>query len=240
MRFQFAITRQPGPEMVQGISSAHLGQPDFDLAMDQHDAYVRALEQCGVEVIVLPSDSRYPDGCFVEDTAVLAETVAVVDRPGAATRQGEEAAIAEALKVFYSELKTIDAPGSLEGGDVMRVINHFYIGLSERTNAEGARQLIAYLEEHGYTGSTVEMNEMLHLKTGVNYLDGATVMVAGEFIDHPAFKEFTKIVVPDEEAYAANSLWVNDRVLVPMGFPKTLAAIREAGYVTLDVDVSEF
>ena len=138
MRFRYAITRQPGPEMVQGLSSAGLGRPDFDLALDQHDAYVRALEACGVEVVVLPADGRYPDGCFVEDTAVLSEKVAVIDRPGAPSRQGEEAAIAEALREFYPTLHRIEPSGSLEGGDVMRVINHFYIGLSDRTNAEGA------------------------------------------------------------------------------------------------------
>lgn len=240
MKFRYAITRQPGPEMVQGISSADLGQPDFDRALDQHDGYVRALEQCGLEVVVLPADAKFPDGCFVEDTAVLAERVAVVDRPGAPTRQGEEAAIAEALKDFYGDLKTIESPGALEGGDVMRVIDHFYIGLSDRTNVAGAQQLIAHLEAGGYTGSTVEMHEMLHLKTGVNYLDGATILVAGEFVDHPTFKDFTKIVVPEAEAYAANSLWINDTVLVPAGFPQTLAAIQNARYATLEVEVSEF
>lgn len=117
---------------------------------------------------------------------------------------------------------------------------HFYIGLSERTNLEGARQLVTILEKYAMRGSVIELNEVLHLKTGVNYLENNKLLACGEFLERPEFQGFEVLQVTQEEAYAANSLWVNGTVLVPAGHPKTLSMISAAGYQTIDVDVSEF
>ena len=146
------------------------------------------------------------------------------------------------VRGFYPDdrIARIVEPGTLEGGDVMMVGDHFYVGGSERTNEAGIQQFFTILEKYGLTGSVVPLERVLHLKTGVNYLENNTLLVAGEFVDKPAFAEFDKIVVPEDEAYAANCIWVNGTVVVPAGYPTVLARIQEAGYRTITVDVSEF
>ncbi len=238
--FKYAIVRRPGESLVDGITSAGLGKPDYEKALQQHDKYIEALRRCGVEVTILEAEERYPDSVFVEDTAVLAEKCAIITNPGVSSRQGEEISIKETLKKFYTNIKSITAPGTLEGGDVMRVRDHFYVGLSARTNEEGARQLAKILTKYGYTVSNVKMEKFLHLKTGLAYLENNNLLTAGEFIDRPGFETFNRIVIDDSESYAANCIWVNNVVLVPMGFPGTKAAIETIGYKTTAVDVSEF
>ena len=238
--FTRALTRQPCPEMVHGITGADLGVPDFEKALAQHAAYVDALKACGLSVKVLRGDGDFPDSTFVEDTALLTPKGAIMTNPGAPSRRGEIHAVRHALARFYDHVQCIAPPATLDAGDIMMVGRHFYIGLSERTTPAGAAQMIALLETYGLTGSTVEMNEMLHLKTGVSYLEHGTLVVAGEMVDKKAFKDFKKIIVDEDEAYAANCVWLNGRVLVPQGHPKTARAIEAAGYEVLELDVSEF
>ena len=237
--FSKAIVRTPCRAMVNGLTSASLGIPDCDLALTQHADYIRALEACGLQVTVLPADEAFPDSTFVEDAALLTPHCAVITRPGAPSRRGETVSIRQALGAFYPELEAIDAPGILEAGDVMMVGRHFYIGLSERTNSEGACQLIAILEKQGMTGSVIRLEKVLHLKTGANYLENNTLLACGEFLEKDDFREFEVLQVEPAEAYAANSLWVNGTVLVPAGHSKTRSLISAAGYPTLEVDVSE-
>ena len=122
----------------------------------------------------------------------------------------------------------------------MMVGNHFYIGLSQRTNLLGAQQLIAILYKYGQTGSTVLLEQVLHLKSGVSYIENNNLLVTGEFIYKPEFQKFNQIIVDEDESYAANSLWINGNVLVPKEFPKTKQKIEQLGYKTIEVDVSEF
>lgn len=241
--FKQTIVRRPAKSMVEGITSApELGKPDYQLALAQHDRYIEALKLCGVDVLVLDALEAYPDSCFVEDVAVCTENCAIITNPGAASRNGEKAYIRSAIEQFYPEEKidSIEAPGTLDGGDVMMVGDHFYIGLSERTNREGIDQFISILERHGMTGEAVEMKEMLHLKTGLAYLENNRLLVGGEFITADQFKDFEKIVVPEDEAYACNCIWVNDYVIVPEGYPKTEEKIRALGYQVIVVDTSEY
>jgi dimethylargininase len=238
--FKHAIVRRPGKSLEDGITSASLGKPEYENALQQHDKYIEALRRCGVEVTILEEEERYPDSVFVEDTAVLTEKCAIITNPGASSRQGEEISIKEALKKFYTQIESIIAPGTLEGGDVMRVRNHFYVGLSARTNEEGARQLAKILNKYGYTVSNVKMEKFLHLKTGLAYLENNNLLTAGEFIDRPGFETFNRIVIDDSESYAANCIWVNNAVLVSIGYPRAKTAIDALGYKTLAVDVSEF
>lgn len=226
--------------MTEGITSANFGKPDYENALRQHDQYIQALESCGVKVIQMEADERYPDSCFIEDTAVLAKKCAIITNPGAESRQGEETAVKELLKTFYNHIETIEAPGTLEGGDVMQVGGHFYAGLSERTNREGFDQFQKYLGKCAYTASAVDMEEFLHLKTGLAYLENNNLLVTGEFVQRKEFEKFNRIIVNKDESYAANSIWVNGRVLVPLGFPETKTAIQSAGYEVIEVDVSEF
>jgi hypothetical protein len=148
--------------MIEGITSApELGKPDYELALKQHDAYIEALKSCGVEVTVLPADEAFPDSCFVEDPAVLTRKCAIITNPGAETRNLETKAMIPVIKQFYPDdlIEYIKAPGTLEGGDVMMVGDHFYIGRSNRTNEEGIRQFIEILNRHGLTGSEVPLKE---------------------------------------------------------------------------------
>lgn len=242
-KFHHAIVRRPCQAMVNGITSApELGKPVYELALKQHDAYIQALNACGMEVSVLEAQEQYPDSCFVEDVALLTQRCAIITNPGAQSRNGERLLAVEEIKKHYADdtVHRIQAPGTLDGGDVMMVGDTFYVGESARTNAEGIRQLGQILAEYGYQCVPVQMDKMLHLKTGVNYLENNNLLVAGEFADNPLFDGFHKILVPEEEAYAANCVWINGTVIVPQGYPKVLAAVQELGYPTVTVDVSEF
>ena len=241
--FQNVIVRRPCRAMVEGITSnPQLGKPDYAIALQQHDAYIAALKKCGVAVTVLEADERYPDSCFVEDPVVITRKCAIITNPGAPSRNGEKDEIIGAIRDFFPEdkIEYIVSPGTLEGGDVMMVGDHFYVGRSARTNAEGIRQFIAILEKHGLSGSEVTLEEVLHLKTGVNYLENGNMLVSGEFVNKPEFAKYNRIEIPEEEAYAANCIWVNGTVIVPEGYPAVEAAVRGAGYPVILVDTSEY
>ena len=238
--FTRAILRKPGKSMIKGLRSADLGIPDYDLALRQHADYVRALQLCGLETIVLDADERYPDSVFVEDTALLTPSCAIITRPGAETRRGEVIEMREIIAGHYSMIHEIREQGTVEAGDIMMVGSHFYIGLSERTNREGAGQVILFLEQHGMTGSTVELENMLHLKTGVSYLENNNLLACREFMYSKEFSDFHILEVSPEESYAANCIWVNDNVLIPSGYPLTRDRIKAAGYKIIELDVSEF
>jgi dimethylargininase len=238
--YKNAIVRKPCKEMIYGITSAKLGKPDYQKAITQHKNYIQILKDCGLDVTILESDHRFPDSTFIEDVAICIPACAIITNPGALSRRDEKNEIKPVLKEFYKNIHEIALPGTLDGGDVMMVKNHLYIGISERTNLEGAQQLITIIEKYHYTGSVVPLNTMLHLKTGISYLEKNNLLVYGEFVDNPVFKEFNRIIIDTDEAYAANSLWINNKVLVPKGFPKTKKKIEIAGYETIEVDVSEF
>ena len=241
--FKNVIVKTPCSKITDGITSApELGKPDYELALKQHASYIEALKKCGVEVTVLPADENFPDSCFVEDTAVLTRKCAIITNPGAESRNREIESMIPVIKKFYPEdcIEYIQAPGTLEGGDVMMVGDHFYVGKSARTNEEGIRQFIAILEKYGLTGSEVELKEVLHLKTGVNYIENNNMLVSGEFITKPEFEQYNRYEIPAEEAYAANCIWVNDKVIVPANFPAGKKIVEDLGYEVLTVDTSEF
>ena len=240
VRFTKAIVRTPGPSMVDGLTTANLGNPDYKKALSQHTAYIRALESCGLEVIVLPPDNDYPDSTFVEDTALVTPVCAIIMRPGAISRRGETRAIEKALTNFYTNIERVISPGTVDAGDIMMVGNHYYIGLSQRTNADGASQVIRHLETYGLTGSTVPLQEALHLKSGTAYIENDYLVMAGEFVGRPEFAAYTILTVEPDEQYAANCLWLNGKILVAEGYPKIRRAIEAVGYETIPLDVSEF
>jgi dimethylargininase len=241
--FKNVIVKRPCKALVDGITSApELGKPDYELALKQHDNYIEAMKSCGVDVKVLPADEEFPDSCFVEDTAVITRKCAIVSNPGAAARNLEAQKMIPTIKEYFSDdqIEYIKSPGTLEGGDVMMVGDHFYVGRSARTNEEGIRQFIAILEKHGLSGSEVPLEKVLHLKTGVNYIENNNMLVSGEFIDKPDFAGFNKIIVPEDEAYAANCIWVNGKVIVPEDYPVVEKSVRDAGYEVILVDTSEY
>ncbi len=238
--FKRAIVRRPGQSMVKGLTSFDLGKPSVELALLQHEAYVEALKTCGLGVVVLEADERYPDSTFVEDTALLTPTCAIITNPGALSRKGETGVIKEVLQDYYTNIEVVQEPGTVEGGDIMMVGSHFYIGLSDRTNEEGAKQVIAFLEKYGLSGSTLSVGDMLHLKSGIVYLEHNTVAATGDFLKVEEFQKFNILKIDEDESYAANCIWVNGNVLVAKNFPKTAKTIADAGYPTIELDVSEF
>lgn len=241
--FKNVIVRRPSKSMTEGItSSPELGKPDYENAIKQHESYVEALKKCGVKVTILEELEEFPDSCFVEDAALLTEKCAIITRPGALSRRKETERIVDTIEKFYDmeNIEYIVEPGTLEGGDVMMVGDTFYVGLSERTNEEGIDQLTLILQKYEYKCITVSLEEVLHLKTGLAYLENNNLLVAGEFIEKNIFKGFTKIVVPEGEKYAANCIWVNDKVLVPEGYKEVKRLVEKAGYEVIIVDTSEY
>lgn len=239
--FKNVIVRTPSRSLVNGIT-AHpdLGKPDYAKALEQHRHYVETLGKCGVEIHILDAMEEFPDSCFVEDTAVCTPGFAMITSPGAESRKGEEKHIIGELEKFYDDLQYVKAPGTLEGGDVMMVGDRYYIGLSDRTNRDGAEQFTAALESHGYKGIIVEQSDLLHLKTGMSYIGDNKLLIAESFADLPGFESFDKIIIPSEEDYAANCIRVNDFVIMPAGYSKSKSKIENAGFSVLEVDSSEY
>jgi dimethylargininase len=238
--FTEAIVRAVPETIEAGITSADLGKPDYEKAREQHDRYVGALEKCGLEVTVLEADERHPDSVFIEDTAVVTDRCAIVAHPGAASRRGEVPEVEVVLSGLYENVERIASPGTLDGGDVLQVGNHFYVGLTRRTNREGAGQLAEILRGHGFGASFVGVHRFLHLKTGVAHLGGKDLLVAGELVARDEFDGFDEIIVTPEEEYCANCIRVNSHVLVPAGCEKTREEIARRGYDVIELEMSEF
>lgn len=244
MRFSRAITRPPGPSYVQGLTQNHSeGPPDLERALEQHRRYEAALESCGVEVLSLPPQAHYPDATFVEDTALVTPSWAISTRPGAPSRLGEVESVREALARFFPEIRRIEAPGTVDAGDVCEAGSHYFIGLSARTNAQGAAQLAAHLTALGCTSTVVDIRgsrTLLHLKTGLTYLGDERLVVAAELPLVEDFRRFELVRVEPEEAYAANCVRMNDHVLVADGYPRFAATIASLGYRPITLDMSEY
>lgn len=265
--FTKAIVRPPAPNFSEGLTKvgpeAGLGRPQFELAVEQHAAYCTALEQCGLTLTRLGPDPNYPDSTFVEDTAILTERFngttkdcAVIARPGAPSRRGEVIQMRSVLADFYPEVPSINEPGTLDGGDVCQADNHFFIGLSERTNESGAQQLSDLLAPFGYTSTFVDIREMdglLHLKSGLAYLGDDRLILTEELYDGLAsesqtkglrydhiFTDFALVRVDSEQAYAANCIRVNDYVFLAAGYQSFEESLRELGYHTIALEMSEF
>ena len=238
MHFKRAMTRQPGREFGGGITTANLGTPEYDRMMEQHQAYVTTLRNLGLEVEVLDPLPGYPDAHFVEDTAVVFDEAAVITRPGAPSRRGETETIAQALSRIR-EMMWIEAPGTVDGGDVFQVGTRFFIGISDRTNEEGARQLGSMVERFGYSWTAIAVGAGLHLKSSVNFVGRHTLLTTPAFAQHEAIREFDTVLLEDDESYAANTLLVNDHLITPEGFPRVVDELGRLGIPIIELDMSE-
>ena len=237
------MVRPPSANFGDGLTSVDLGVPDVEKALVQHRAYCDALIKCGLELIELEKDAKYPDSTFVEDTAILTDRRAVIMRPGAASRSGEIDSMAEALAQFYDNLDRIEPPGTIDGGDVCEAGDHFLIGISERTNEEGARQLSGLLERAGFASSHVDIrgvDGILHLKSGISYLGDNRMLATEAFASARELEQFEIVAVPEGEEYAANCIRVNNYVLFAAGFPKLRDKLATLGYRLIELEMSEF
>jgi dimethylargininase len=247
MHFTRAIVRPPAANFALGLSGANNGPPDIDRALDQHGRYCEALRDCGLQVTHVEADLDYPDGTFVEDAAIVTGRGAILTRPGAPSRTGEIASVGESLSQFYSDVQHIVAPGTVDGGDICQVDDHFLIGVSARTNQPGAEQLAEHLRRMNYTASILDIRasaSLLHLKTGIAYLgDGVWLAAAGiqeEFLRAGGAGIRERIAVSAAESYAANCVRINDTVLLAAGYPQLTAALEERGYRLVTLQMSEF
>ena len=240
MDFKVAIVRIPGRSVVNGITEAGLGKPDYEKLLQQHRKYCETLESCGLHIIRLPPLEKFPDSCFLEDTAVVNKELAVIARPGALSRRDETKHIAPIIDEHFKVVKNINSPGTLDGGDILQIGKNIFVGLSKRTNIEGATQFQKFQEDFGFTVSLISLRYFLHLKSGINTIDNKTLLTAGEFINSSSFAEYDQIIVPHSESYAANCLSINGTIIIPVGFPQLLQKIRDLGYDTKEVEMSEF
>lgn len=241
--FTRAIVRIPGSNFADGLTTADLGVPHNDQVLAQHAHYCEALRECGLSLTTLEADLRFPDSTFVEDTAILTARGAILARPGASSRKGEVEAIQPLIAAFFPSTLEIKSPGTVDGGDICEAEGHFFIGISHRTNEEGARQLAAHLATLAYSASTIDiraMTSILHLKSGIAHIGDNTLVVMEEMAANSQFGEYNLIPVVPEETYAANCVRVNKRVLVADGFPRLLADLVARRFDPLVLDMSEF
>ena len=240
--YERAITRPPCDTFAEGLTHGLLGKPDVKLAKDQHERYVAALRSCGIEVVVLPPENEYPDSCFTEDEVIVTDRVAVIPSFCRPLRQGEEDLMRPVIESYYGDrIETIRKPGTLEGGDICRDGNHFFVGISSRTNEEGARQFAEIVKRYGFTCDFCDIRgiKILHLSTGMSYIGGNTVICCPAFRDLPAYRGYRVIVTDEAEAYSANCVRIRDTVIMPEGFQNTEKKLRDAGFNILTTPMSE-
>ena len=235
-----ALTREPARSL-DACELTHMEREPIDagLAAEQHRAYCDALAACGARVVTLPAADGLPDSVFVEDTAIVLDELAVLTRPGVESRRGEVALI-EPEVARLRRVVRVEPPATLEGGDVLRLGRRLYVGLSPRTNAEGAAALKRCAAPHGYEVLTVEPRGCLHLKTGCSALDDETVLVNPEWVDASVFRGLEVVAVDASEPWAANVLTVAGAVCVSAAFPRTARKLSARGHDVRAVEVSEF
>jgi dimethylargininase len=211
---------------------------DLQLAARQHDDYCAVLRKLGVIVTELSENESYPDACFVEDTAIVVEELAIICSMGVASRRGETKLIERKLSK-YREIARISLPATIEGGDVMRVGKKVFVGQSSRTNPQGIEELARILEPSGYSVVPVKTKGSLHLKSACTAINDETLFVNRDWVEMDAFRGFKLLYTPADESWSANLLRVGDTVCLQAGFPRALELIERVAERVEVVDLSE-
>jgi len=234
-----AVTREVS-RSIANCELTHLSrvQIDLELARLQHLRYQQALAELGCKVVSLPEQPELPDAVFVEDVAIVLDECAVITRPGAESRRPETGPMAEKLGE-YRKLVFIEAPGTLDGGDVLRVDRTLYVGLSGRSNRAAIDQLRALIAPDGYKVNAVEVSGCLHLKSAVSQAAEYTLLVNPRWVNAADFGDLECLEVDPAEAYAANSLLIGKSIIYPTSFPRTRQRLEHQGMRVMAVDVSE-
>ncbi|HEX8617421.1 MAG TPA: arginine deiminase family protein [Thermoanaerobaculia bacterium] len=233
-----AITRDVSPSVERGEVTHMEREPvDYARAVEQHEAYRAVLRSLGCEVISLPADPDHPDCVFVEDMAIVLDDVAVITRPGAESRRGESAVVAEAV-ARVRPLVRIEAPATIDGGDVLVIDNRIFVGLSSRTNEAAIAQLATLT---GREVIAVRVDGALHLKTAITRVAPDVLLVNREWVDVAPFAGYTLIDVDPAEPFAANAVWLRERasVIFPNAFPRTRARLETHGINVIAIDADE-
>lgn len=232
-----AIVRQI-PDCYSACISSHSlhNTLNLQLARDQHAKYVQTLRELGLEVIVLPSLPDFADSCFVEDTAIIHKSKAVITRTGALSRRGEGQSIADVLQQYF-DISFITEPATIEGGDVVHFADFLISGLSQRTNQDGVSQSSRFLS---VPIKIISDSSIVHLKSYISFLNNQTVLITDKYALHPALDGLLKIIIPAHEQYASNALSINGTILIANGFPKTEKILKEKNFDIIKLDTSEF
>jgi len=234
-----AVVRQVSPA-IAACQLTHLERVPIDwrLAQAQHDGYVSALAELGCRLIELPSDPDLPDSVFVEDTALVLDEIGIITRPGTEARRRECAAVSDALRPFR-ELRHIEEPGTLEGGDILVVERDIFVGVTSRTNPAGISQLGDLVREFGYSVRPVPVRGCLHLKSAVTMVGPGLLLMNRRWVDAAEFTGFQVIDVDEGEPFGANLLPVGGGLIYPVSFPRTCEKLEARGLTVHAVDVSE-
>ncbi len=234
-----AITRGVSPAIVNcELTFVQRAPINFTKAIEQHGAYERALQHFGAHVVSLPAEPTLADSMFVEDPALVLDELAVIFPLGTESRRAEAESLAKALSP-YRELRYVRLPGTMEGGDILRIGRRIFAGLSKRTNKEGICQLQAIVEPHGYEVTAVPVTGCLHLKSAVTSLGGNTLLGNREWFESSYMAGFEWIDVAEEEPHAANALPFGNSVILPASFPLTRARIEAHNFEVMPLDISE-
>ncbi|MBI5777912.1 MAG: N(G),N(G)-dimethylarginine dimethylaminohydrolase [Planctomycetes bacterium] len=237
---QYAIVRNVAKTYDKCIKPAMSTAPiDVRLAQKQHQAYCKTLKALGLKMINIEADDRFPDCCFVEDPAIVIGDTTIISRMGVKSRIGEERAVEKTLS-RHKKIYRIKPPGTIEGGDVLRIGHRIYIGLSERTNISAIKQVRTIAAKYGCEVIPVRVKGMIHLKTGCTYLGNNCITLVQGQLDAKPFAGYKKIIIPKSESYSANCLSVNGTILIPKGYTKTRQMIKNAGFKIKELDMSEF
>lgn len=234
-----AITRAVSPAIVNcELSFIPRQSIDLHIARAQHRAYEQLLESLGACVVSLPAEPDLPDSVFVEDPAIVLNELAVIFPLGTESRRPEAASLAEAISKFR-KLEHVTLPGTLEGGDILRIGQKLFVGLTKRSSAEGVRQLAAILAPHHYEVIPVPVTGCLHLKSAVTFLGNDTLLANRAWFDPSPFSGYNWIDVDPTEPHSANALALGDQVIFASSFPRTRAGIEDRGFHVTPLDISE-
>lgn len=234
---KYAVVREPGLNFPSCISSHPLRHTiNLTKALNQHSNYCEALESFNLKIIHLPNN-EFPDSCFVEDNAVIHYKKALITRMGVEARRGEEDSIENILRLLHLETKRAITPATIEGGDVIHLSDRLICGITQRTNTDGVDQMRNWLN---VTVDTIIDPNIIHLKSYVNYLGKGVVIATKTYASHQILKNFKILIVDEDEGYAANTLTIENTVLMPTGFPKTQSMLRDNDFEVIALEMSEF
>jgi len=238
--FSHALCRTPSRSIIDGLRAVDVGTPSLDLFQQHHTDYVAALRSTGADVTVLDAIEGFPDSVFIEDAALCLQEGAVIMRPGAPTRLGEAAALAPTLRDFYEEIVTIEAPGFIEGGDILTTEREILVGTSARTDDAGVEELRRLVDRWGYKVRVVNTPPgVLHFKTDCSLLDEETILSTKRLSASGCFEDYKVIHTAEDEEACANLIRFNSLIVMPAGFPKTAEKLVGAGYNVKEIGNTE-